>query len=177
MAQAQSRYTVVAVMNRADFPITNLQYDSEVFDFAPRETKHLTIDCARHLIRHSTRKWDPVTDVMVQALVEVKPGDPEPEVLTYEEGNPGQLLDTSNMPPTHFDDQGNPMRGELKNLGTPTGMLRGRIPAGANAGVPAVRGAAGSGLGAKEPMPAAIAEGLAAGTERLADELGIAAEG
>ena len=172
MAMAVSKYTNVAVQNRGNFPVTHIQFDGDPIEWAPREVKQLPLDAATHCIRKSAVRWDPITASTVFVLCEVKPGDPEPAEISYAEAHPDQLLDTSNMDPTNFDHEGRPMRGELKSLATPTGMLQGRIPAGATMGLPrGVTGAAGPGLGAAGEMPAELAARLDQDHDRLVDAL------
>lgn len=173
MAQpTQSRFTIVRVMNRTDLPIRGIQFDGEEIAFEPLEVKHLTSETAQHVIKHSAVKWDPVTEERIQAVVEWREGAPEPELIAFDGERPAELLERRNLPSTHFDDDGNPLPPEVKNLQTPTAMMRGRIPGGAGLGVPGATGAAGTGLGAKEPLPEATAQAFRQGIDRVIERAG-----
>lgn len=170
-----SKYTNVAVHNRGNFPITNIQFDGDPIEWGPRETKHLPMDIAAHCIRKSAVRWDPITQTAVHTLIELRPEMTEAGVdeISYFDAHPDQLLDTSNMDPTSFDSEGRPLRGEIKHLATPTGMMSGRIPAGASMGVPrGLKGAAGEGLGAAAAMPAAMEERFDQAHDKLIDGIG-----
>lgn len=169
-----SKYTNVAVHNRGNFPVTGIQFDGDEIVWGPRETKHLQLEAAKHCIRKSAVRWDPITQQTVHKLVELKAGQTEADIpeLSYAEAHPDQLLDTSNMPPTSFDSEGRPLHGEIKTLANPVGMLTGRVPAGANLGLPRnLTGAAGAGLGAQGELPRDIAERLDEGTDRFVDQV------
>lgn len=167
---AQSRYATVAVRSRATFPWTG-QFDGEIFEWGANAILSLTVDAARHCIRGSRVKWDPFMQRDVYVLHEVVPGQEFPEDLSWDDCHPTELLERSGMPATAFDDDGNPMPQKMRTLklGTPTGMMRGRVPIGGNIAPDGTAFGGDHGLGASAPMDAEMKARFDEAHEKFAD--------
>lgn len=153
MAGTTSRYATVPIRSRVNYRVT-FQFDGEPFEWGPHETVHLPFEAARHCLMHSRVKWDPFTQRDVLILHEVEPGKEYPPDLTWEDTHPTELLDRRGMPPTAFDDDGNPLPQTMKvlKLGEPVGMMRGRVPVGGNIGPDGRAFGGDHGLGASAPL-------------------------
>lgn len=164
---ANAKYGTIPVRSRCAFRL-RYQFDGEIIEFGPRETLHLTLDAARHVIRQSRVKWDPITQRDLHALYEVKPDVAAPADLSWEEAHPTEVLDRSAMPPTHFDDDGNPITAPPKVLRLGEPLLRGREPGGLTA-VPEGFAAGDDGRGASQPLEPELRDRLRGAHETLAD--------
>jgi hypothetical protein len=114
----------VQVKNRTDERVAP-SYDGLEVVWEPHEIRAMPAPVAEHCVRHSLYQWDPITDEQRHKLVILGRGQDESDLA------PGvthvvELLDRTHMDPTGFDSDGNPCGLEVKDLGTPLAMMRGR---------------------------------------------------
>lgn len=149
----------VAVRNRVQDAPVKIIFDSKEVIWKPNETRHLPKKYAEFFVHKSTYQYDPITMAARQKLVIVDSGADE-SPLTQKGTEVLELLDRTNMPATMFDEDGNPMTPEIKQVRVQQPPVRGRVPIGEKTT---------EGFGAAGPMDPAVAAQLDVAHTQLAE--------
>ena len=147
-------FRTVQVKNRTGETVRT-EYDGQEVAWGPYEARALLPNIARICTRQAIYQWDPITGETRCKLVILGEGNDESN-LDVKDTQVVELLDRTHMEPTVFDQDGEPLRPEVKDITMPLGMMRGR--------------------GAEGVVPESLRRGLDAAHDKLAEvavEIGV----